>query len=348
MVELLVQGLPAVAPDLELHHVNLRLSSSGEAIGKWHLGKFFALRRALRHARQVIANHGCDILYYVPAPGKRIALWRDLLVLSALRPFVPKLVLHWHASGLGAWLETQAMGWERRAAQRWLGRADLSIVLGDALRADTEMLHPRQTLVVPNGIPDPFAEHTPPPRRAPPTDHDAIRLLFLGAGSEAKGLFRAIDALPHLPTTATLTFAGDFATPADRDRFAHAQLEFGERLTHAGFVTGETKRDLLATHDVLVFPTRYENEAFPLVILEALAADLPIVTTRWRAIPEMLPHATVHWIDAKAPASDLAEALQRTMQNPPATGQLRAHFLAHYTTARHLSQMADALRKVSR
>ena len=44
--------------------------------------------------------------YYVPAPGKRVALYRDWLVMLLCRPFFKNIILHWHAAGLAKWLET--------------------------------------------------------------------------------------------------------------------------------------------------------------------------------------------------------------------------------------------------
>ena len=36
------------------------------------------------------------------------------------------------------------------------------------------------------------------------------------------------------------------------------------------------------------FPSYYESENFPLVLIEAMAFSLPVVATRWRGIPEMV------------------------------------------------------------
>lgn len=339
MVQLLLEELPRAAPDIAVHHVNLALSPTDAAIGRWQPTKLLAARRALRAAHAAISRTGCDTLYYVPAPGKRIALWRDILLLRSLRPRVSRLVLHWHASGLGQWLETQAMGWEQRAATRALGQADLSIALAPSLLPDTQKLAPRQTAIVANGIPDPFAETGVPPRRIL-GETDPRQILFLGLGSRDKGLFRTIDALAHLPQTFRLTFAGGFPDAASARRFAAAKSRYGDRLQHAGFVNATGRRQLLSASDVLALPTTYAHEGFPLVLIEALAADLPIVTTRWRAIPDLLPEDHRGFIEPDAPA-DLAASIAAAVAHPP-PGRHRAYFLEHYTSehfGRHLAQV---------
>lgn len=343
MVQLLLDELPKAAPEIEIHHVNLALSRTGTDIGRWQPGKLLAARRALRSAHAAIRQSGCDTLYYVPAPGKRIALWRDIMLLSSLRPQVQHLVLHWHASGLGQWLETQAMGWERRAAQRALGGADLSITLAPSLQADTEILRPKGTAIVPNGIRDPFARNEMATRTAKSREA-ARQILFLGAGSMAKGLFRTIEALAHLPENYALTFAGGFADQNSARNFASAKARFGRRLHHAGFVGEAERRALLGNCDVLAFPTTYEHEAFPLVLVEALAADLPIVTTRWRAIPELLPPDFDGFVDPADP-THVAGQIIRQAATPPA-GTHRAYFKKHYSAAKFGHGMSEALRSL--
>ncbi len=343
MVQLMLDELPRADPEIALHHVNLRLSQSGRDIGRWQPGKAIAARRVIRQARATIARHHCDTLYYVPAPGKRIALWRDLMLLRSIRPTVPRLVLHWHASGLGHWLENKAMTWERHAATRWLGRADLAIALAPSLVPDIEIFSPQRTAIVPNGVRDPF-EGAVPPDRSDRRDDSSKRILFLGLGSEAKGLFRTIDALDHLPANYSLTFAGEFPDGPSAEKFSVAKRKFGDRISHAGFVDATTRRHLLADHDVLAFPTTYEHEAFPLVLIEALAADLPVVTTRWRAIPELMPAEFTHFADPHSRV-DLARQIESAVNNS-IPGQNRTYFENHYTREQFRFRLAKALSQV--
>src|SRR5690606_28348541 len=130
----------------------------------------------------------CDCLYYVPAPGKRGALYRDWLVMRVLRPFFPRLILHWHAAGLGDWLEQRATTPGRVVTRALLGRPDLSIVLANSLRNDAEALTSRRIKQVTNGVPDPGALSPPPP--APPS---SFQVLFIGLCSAEKGVFLAAE-----------------------------------------------------------------------------------------------------------------------------------------------------------
>jgi glycosyltransferase involved in cell wall biosynthesis len=346
MVATLVEGLRA-DPDIAVLHVNARFSHDTADVGRIRPGKSFALLGAVIRAWRLRARHGPAAFYYVPAPGKRGALYRDFLVLLLCRPFFRRLVLHWHAIGLGEWLNRRAFAPERWLARRLLGRADVSLVLAPIFTADADVLVPRQVAVVPNCVPDPGPAAPRPPRAAnAPTE-----VLFLGLCTREKGLFVTLDAVAqanaHAPGSFRLTVAGGFRS-ADENRVFHdrmAQLPAGS-VRYVGFADEDLKRTLFAAADVFCFPTAYAHEGQPLALVEALAHDLPIITTRWRAIPSMLPPEFVWYVDHASP-TEIAAALAAARLSPRPAGALREHYLRHYTPAAHLRTLKSALLAVA-
>ncbi|RXG85985.1 glycosyltransferase family 4 protein [Bradyrhizobium vignae] len=76
-----------------------------------------------------------------------------------------------------------------------------------------------------------------------------------------------------------------------------------------GPVTGKQKEDFFESIDVFVFPTRYLNEAEPFVVLEALAAGVPVIATARGCIPAWVDNSVGLLLDPIAenllPAVDL-------------------------------------------
>ena len=344
MVRTLVEGLPAHG--IAVHHVNLGLSRDAADIGRWRPGKILGVLDACFHAVVLRFTHGCDTLYYVPAPAKRGALYRDWVVMLLCRPFFKHLVLHWHAAGLGEWLQTQATAPERWLTQRLLGRADLAIVLGEKLRTDAAVLQPRKIAIVPNGIADPCPGFS----RAAKSAGARRTAIFLGLVVPDKGVLDAIEAV-RLTNPAggdtgwDLVLAGDIPDPAFAQRIAGLIRTSGGTVRHAGFVSGDAKHDLLAQADALLFPTYYAAETQGLVVAEALAYDLSVVVTDWRAVAENLPATHAHLVPVRAPA-EIAAALVRIAAAVSPLGASRAHFLAHCTLDRHLAALAAALQSL--
>ena len=131
------------------------------------LGKFILLLGYCLQAIWCRFRYGVENFYYIPAPGKRSALYRDWVVMLICRPFFKRVILHWHAAGLAKWLEMVVTMRSRSLTYRLMKQVDLSIVLSKYNRADAEKLFSRRVRVVSNGIPDPcprFAEEVLPRR----------------------------------------------------------------------------------------------------------------------------------------------------------------------------------------
>jgi glycosyltransferase involved in cell wall biosynthesis len=346
MVQAMVEGLPARG--IALHHVNLRLSRDAADIGRWRPAKIFATLACALRAIAARFRRRCDTLYYVPAPpGKRGALYRDWLLLALCRPFFPRLILHWHAVGLGEWLEREANAAERAITRALLGRADLAIVLAEPLRDDAGRLQPRRVAVVPNGIPDPGA---PTPAPAGPPFH----ALFLAAGSEEKGLFLAAEAVieanrEHADDDATpafvLTAAGPFTDAATAARWRQLAEKHPGVLRHAGVAGEAEKRRLFAQSHALLFPTHYAAEGLPLVAIEALAHDRPVIATEWRGLPAIVS-GEVGILVPPREVQVLAAALRHLRAAPPRAGVCRDRFLRHFTIDAHLAALHRSLSSV--
>ena len=334
MVQTLVAGLPARG--LMVEHVNLRLSRDHADIGRWRPGKLLAVLDACAHAIKLRFTAGCDTLYYVPAPGKRGALYRDWAVMLLCRPFFKRLVLHWHATGLGAWLDAHATAPERWLTRLLLGRADLSLVLSGLLQRDAAALGAKRIAVVPNGLADPA-----PGERAVREAGASFQVLFLGLCSEEKGLFAAAEAVLAAGPGFTLVAAGSFPDSVTQKRFEALCAQHPAALRHAGPVDGTEKERLLRESSCLCLPTHYAAEGQPLVLLEAMAHDLPVIATRWRAIPDTLPPEAI--LVEPGDATALRDALLTLRRAPPAPRVFRRHYLAHFTGEQHLAALTAAL-----
>jgi len=111
-----------------------------------------------------------------------------------------------------------------------------------------------------------------------------------------------------------------------------------------GFVSAERKNQALRDADLFCFPTYYPAEGQPANLIEALAFGLPIVTTRWRAIPEMLPPDYPAIVDPKSP-EQIAAALRR-LASMDVAEPLRDSFIRRFTIEQHIAAMAAAIRSV--
>ena len=364
---------------IECYHVNAQLSKTLENIGEVQSIKLVRLFLFCLEAIWCRFRYGVDNFYYVPAPGKRVALYRDWLVMFICRPFFKRIILHWHAAGLARWLETSVQIHTRALTYHAFKRPALSVVISKYNVADAEKLFSRSIRRVNYGIPDPcrdFDKTILPRRKARfaaraklfrnealgPTDLEGtggdpqvVKVLYLAHCMREKGLFAAAEAVVlanqilsrrKCPVQMKLHAAGTFVTDEEK-------LEFDERLKNAefagavaclGFVSGLEKERALREADLYCFPTRYPAENQPVTLIEAMAFGLPIVTTRWRSIPEMFP-AGYSGLVADQSTGPIAEALLALLTVE--TGEeLRDIFLRSFTLERYLTGLAEAFAQI--
>lgn len=389
MVKLMLDGFggdcrrqndrPANAFDVQCYHVNARFSRGLEDIGEFQSIK---LARLLMHCLEAIwcrFRYGVENFYYVPAPGKSVALYRDWLVMLVCRPFFKNVILHWHAAGLSKWLETAVQIRSRALTYRLFKPVNLSIVLSRFNFADAEKLLSKHINVVSNGIPDPcpeFETEILPRRRArflarkkllagqepgaaelarTGGDPQTIRVLFLAHCTREKGVFAAMEglavanqdlAIRNSPLRMKLFVAGNFVTAHEEAEFDRMLKlpEFAHSVGYLGFVSDDKKRQVLRDADLFCFPTRYLGENQPVNLIEAMAFGLPTVTTQWRSLPEMFPPDYPGLVSSQSPR-EIADALFLLMTQR--TGeQLRGNFLKQFTSERHLAKLAEAIHSV--
>jgi glycosyltransferase involved in cell wall biosynthesis len=372
-------GLDGSRFGIRCYHVNSRLSQKLEDIGDFRPGKFFLLLIYCLQAIWCRFRYRVKTLYYIPAPGKRSALYRDWLVMMICRPFFRRIVLHWHAAGLAKWLETVVQIRSRAFTYRLMKQVDLSVVLSTYNRADAEKLFSKRIKIVSNGIPDPcpeFAQSILPRRtarlavrrslisgqvlreqdaREAGAEPEIVNVLYLAHCTQEKGLFDAISgvllanhrlAQNKSPQSLRLLVTGNFVTLEEKLRFEAilARPGVGATIRYLGFVSGSQKNELFRQADVFCFPTYYQNENQPVNLIEAMAFGLPIITTRWRSIPELFPADYPGLVEVRSPEQVANKLLSLPTQESGAG--FRDIFVGKFTVEKHLTHLASALRSV--
>jgi len=359
--------------DLECYHVNARLSQKLEDIGDLRIGKFVLLLGYCAQAIWCRFRYGVRNFYYIPAPGKRSALLRDWMVMMICRPFFRRIILHWHAAGLAKWLETAVQMRSRSLTYHFMKNVDLSIVLSRYNRADAEKLVSREIKVVSNGIPDPcpeftrqvlpYRQHRSEVRKRLLSSTDTsdgphvVTVLYLAHCTSDKGLFDTVAGVDRAnqqlrkskaPVSLRLVVTGNFINMEEKAKFDRLLAKAGasETMSYLGFVSGEQKHKLLRDADLFCFPTYYENENQPVNLIEAMAFGLPILTTRWRSIPELFPANYPGLVEVRSP-DQIGRALIELLSRETGEG-FRDIFLRNFTLERHISGLAEAFHQVRR
>jgi glycosyltransferase involved in cell wall biosynthesis len=129
------------------------------------------------------------------------------------------------------------------------------------------------------------------------------RFVFMAHISEGKGAGVLLDAMTQLDESFTVEFYG----PVTSDALARRLRERG---CYRGCIPHRTVLETLRSYDVLVLPTFSEHEGYPGAIVEAYSLGMPVVTTRWKSIPEMVTDGESGLLVAPNSAEELAAAMK--------------------------------------
>lgn len=175
------------------------------------------------------------------------------------------------------------------------------------------------------------------------------RLVCVGRLCEQKGQLLLLDAAAVLAREGIdfeLVFAGDGDMRAQVEaRITACGLKDRVRIT--GWISGAQVRDELLAARALVLPSFAEG--LPIVVMEAMALQRPVLTTYIGAIPELVIDGEHGWLFPAGSVEALADAMRSCLQAPleqlEAMGaRARERVLARHDIEREAAKLASLFR----
>jgi len=161
---------------------------------------------------------------------------------------------------------------------------------------------------------------------------------------EKARVLAAIEKANEVAGGGWLVTSGEEPSSAERLRVGERSgvgEQGGAMIELVGFLDSGQKKSALERADCLVFPTFYENEAQPLVLLEAMSAGLPVITTSWRGVAEVLPEGYPAPARPQS-AVDCADCMLRIAEHCRSE-DLRRQFVEHFTLPQHVASLLARL-----
>ncbi|MEA2143178.1 MAG: hypothetical protein QOI64_1608 [Solirubrobacteraceae bacterium] len=338
----LVLANPQLAQSFDIRHVDTSDRRDIQNIGRVDLQNvWLGLRSLGALARRLRGRPG---VVYLPLSQALPAVLRDSLYIRLAAALGWKVAVHLRGGEFPAFFAAQPriVRWWLRGS---LQRVSSVGVMGTCLRWLFEELVPAERIaVVCNGTPD--VELGTAPR------HEETGL-YLGNLLRRKGVEEALEAvlavLRERPD-ARFIFAGEWESAELERTMRERARAAGDRIEFRGVVTHDAKRDVLAGASYLLFPPRLP-EGHPRVVLEALAAGLPIVTTDRGAIAETVVHGESGFVLDQPAPDQLADCILKLLGEPGLRARMgrsaRDRYLGHFTQEIADRRMAEWLGNLS-
>jgi glycosyltransferase involved in cell wall biosynthesis len=218
--------------------------------------------------RQTLARRELTV-YLALSGGLRQVLDMAFLAIASVCAR-PKVFVHHHSFGYLNEPTTLAR------IVLWMTRQHVHLVLCESMgRLLRDTFSVCQTVVVSNAA---FVDIQDGPRSVI-SSNDQLTIGFISNITEEKGIIDFLELADHLNRNG-VRVRSLVAGPLS-GRIADVFHTTIERIPNAHYLGPVYGRDKLAFYqaiDVLVFPTKYKNEAEPVVIIEALSHSVPVVS----------------------------------------------------------------------
>jgi Glycosyltransferase len=249
-------------------------------------------------------------LCYLALTSSGAAFYKDVFIVAVMRCFRVKRVYHMHNQGVRQ-NETKLIN---RLLYRFVFNGADVILLSNQLYKDVASFVPKPAIhVCANGIADTTIEAGINKKTA----QKPFKILFLSNLLLLKGVYELLEACSILQQKGIdfecylVGAEGDISASQFTDKVIQKQLT--HKVHYLGKKFGAEKEEIFAIADIFVHPTL--NDCFPLVLLEAMRASLPIVSTFEGGIPDIVNDGVTGFLVPKRDAHLLAEKIERLIED---------------------------------
>ncbi len=252
-----------------------------------------------------------DVVHGHFAPnGITIALLRDIGLLQG------KIVTTFHDYGLTWYLRK----WGPRVYDHLFANGDLFLAISDYARNRMiELGCPHEKVVVHRMGVD--CQRFSPSHRSARASQGLVQILCVGRFAEKKGFEYAIRAAANLRDSQSqfeMTIIGDGELRSELKQLVH-ELDADAFIHLPGLKTQDQVAAALHDADIFLAPSvtasSGDAEGIPVVLMEAMAAGLPIVSTQHAAIPELVRDETTGYLAEERDVDALTQRLDALIKD---------------------------------
>jgi glycosyltransferase involved in cell wall biosynthesis len=266
--------------------IELDFAKDLKSLRRFTLSKVISFLRIRKKLISKLEEYRPDFVYFSFMPVGW-GIWRDMVFIRSIRKAGVKTVYHLHNRGI----QKNSRFWLYRKIYNYVFNNSRIIHLSPGLLRNEIIstgIEPEFSIAIGNGIESINF-------KSPVTAPGKFRVLFVSNLFPGKGIYllpRILSQVLYTDPDIQFRVVGDFMRREYERCFRKelARNNIGDQLILTGAKTGVEKWNEYASADIFIFPSMFKMECFPLVIIEAMQAGLPIVSSRIGAIPEIISH----------------------------------------------------------
>lgn len=300
----------------------------------------------------------CRPTVYVQMSQSKNGFRRDIIINKITKLFGGKLIGHLHGGNYDGFYASVDNKMKSIICKEIL-RYDKIIVLSERLRNmfSFQPAISSRILCISNGIG--YASDFIVKKHI--SRQTKIRILYLSNLIISKGYFVVLESLKLLSDkniSFEAVFCGDFSSEdkSSRESLLVEKRRFFEKIAsyslqssvrYEGVVTGDRKNEFLNNAHFFILPTRYINEGQPISVIEAMKFGCAVISTNFRAIPEMVVNKTTGFLLNEISAEEICSTIISCLDNSNLYERISQNAQEYYkrnlTADIHISKMINVL-----
>lgn len=323
--------------------MSISTARSLEEVGHHKLDKVTAVFKIYYSIFNALVKNRYD-LCYLTINSKGLAFFKEMVIVFLCKLFNCNIVYHYHNQGVAKANKKIIYN----LLYRYQFKNSRALMLSPLLYADIAKYLPESRIsYCSNGIPvDKTIDLEDLQLRR--HQNKIAKLLFLSNLMESKGVYVLLEACKILKSqniNFTITFIG---APMDIDEAKFNEYVLSNNLSdiadYKGKKYGKQKSKYFSSADIFIHPTL--DDAFPLVVLEAMQYGLPIVTTNEGSLPEIVENGINGYVVEKEQPLALAKRIEHLIKLPNLRKEIgmanRQKFEKLYTQKQMEKNLANA------
>jgi len=302
---------------------------------------------------------------YITIAQSRYGFLRDMIMIWFAWLNKHDIVCHLKGGNYNNFYFSQPK-WYRWIIRKTLLKTKYILVLGEKLIGmfDFEPKLKSKIHVVHNGLP--FSQKiASTPKKLPKDPTQPIIILYLSNLIESKGYFDVLEAVRILVKENNILikcyFCGLFlANKVDDVKVKNPKHGYKlfkkfiikhklqNNIIYLGPISGENKINILKKSHFFILPTNYNNEGQPVSIIEAMTYGNVVISTNYRAIPDMIIDKITGFLVPYNCPWEIAQIIMELISNPKIYSKISReainHSQNHFSRKIHLKRILQFLK----
>ncbi len=287
---------------------HIKMYSAGYPIK--FLNSFFNFLKIFWYSLEIIVKliiHNPQIIYFTISP--KTAFLRDTIYVFIIKLFKKKIVYHLHGKGIREKASNNSL---YRILYKWAYRNTYVICLSEKVQYDIDWLPIKGIHIVPNAI-DINQKFI---NRVVQSSNPSLKVLYFSNLIKTKGIFDFINAVLMLFEK---HYEFDVLIAGQEYDVSYEEIRSITYLHKKHFkllgpLYGNRKLNIFHEADILIFPTLLDT--YPLILIEALAFGLTVITTNEGATTDIIKDGENGYIVKKNDPAHIAGKLVLLIDNP--------------------------------